>query len=144
MFNLSNSSFSDEDFELSIAYAVERLTSLGHPKAQQAEALTNFLKGRDLFISLPTGYGKSTIFHGAPLACDFLNRHLSGSTTSSAPIKPIIAVVISPILALIRDQVKYLKTIGVPAVHLHGPSESSEWNKNSELLKSGQISIVFF
>lgn len=141
MFNLSNNKLTDEDFELGIAYAAQKL-NLQNPKPQQVEALTNFLKGRDLFVNLPTGYGKSTIFHGAPLACDFLNQRLSANSSSTAS-KPTIAVVIAPIVALIQDQVKYLNNIGIPATHLYGTNDSAVWSKTSELIKSGQISVVF-
>ena len=35
------------------------MTSL---KAKQHEAITSFLSGNDVFVSLPTGYGKSAIY----------------------------------------------------------------------------------
>ena len=41
-------------------------------KSKQLEALDAFLNGRDTFVSLPTGYGKSIIYAVLPLAFDFL------------------------------------------------------------------------
>ena len=41
-------------------------------KDKQIEALTLFLKGKDTFVSLPTGYGKSVIYAALPLAFDYL------------------------------------------------------------------------
>ena len=36
-------------------------------KSKRMEALTAFLSGRDTFVSLPTGYGKSIIYAVLPL-----------------------------------------------------------------------------
>ena len=41
-------------------------------KSKQLEALNAFLSGRDTFVSLPTGYGKSIIYAVLPLAFDFM------------------------------------------------------------------------
>ena len=47
----------DKDIVLSVS---SRL-GYNHPKPGQVEAVTTFVLGRDVFISLPTGYGKSYI-----------------------------------------------------------------------------------
>jgi len=39
-------------------------------KAKQLEALRAFMSGRDSFVVLPTGYGKSVIFAVLPLLFD--------------------------------------------------------------------------
>ena len=39
-------------------------------KPKQCEAIESFVSGRDLFISLPTGYGKSIIYAILPLVFD--------------------------------------------------------------------------
>ena len=41
-------------------------------KPKQVEAVTTFVSGKDTFVSLPTGYGKSIIFAILPLLFDFL------------------------------------------------------------------------
>lgn len=45
-------------------------------KSKQLEALTAFLSGRDTFVSLPTGYGKSIIYAVLPLAFDSMKGKL--------------------------------------------------------------------
>ena len=47
---------------------------LGFPelKDKEVEAMSSFLKGKDTFVSLPTGYGKSIIYAALPLAFDYL------------------------------------------------------------------------
>ena len=73
---------------------------------EQEEALTQFFSKRDVFINLPTSYGKSLIFQAAPVMADILNRRSAGSS---------IVVVISPLKALMEDQVRHLSTLGLSA-----------------------------
>ena len=42
-------------------------------KEKQREALLRFCLGRDVFVSLPTGYGKSMIFGLLPMVFNILN-----------------------------------------------------------------------
>ncbi len=39
-------------------------------RQKQIEAVKSFLKGQDVFVSLPTGYGKSAIYGLLPLVFD--------------------------------------------------------------------------
>lgn len=39
-------------------------------KEKQSEAIVQFMSGRDVFVSLPTGYGKSLIYALLPPAYD--------------------------------------------------------------------------
>ena len=62
-------------------------------KDKQDEALRAFLSGRDTFVSLPTGYGKSVIYAALPLIFDrLLDRRGS------------IVVCVSPLTSLMIDQ----------------------------------------
>ena len=45
-------------------------------KPMQIEALTSFLQGNDVFVSLPTGYGKTIIYAALPYAFDKLRSKL--------------------------------------------------------------------
>ena len=59
------------------------------------------LKSEDAFVNLPTGFGKSLIYQALPLTFDHTTK-LSGH----------IVVVVSPLVSLMEDQVKYLQSIG--------------------------------
>ena len=52
---------------------------LGYPdmKDKQIEAAVAFLNGSDVFVSLPTGYGKSLIYAILPLAFDKLKGKIA-------------------------------------------------------------------
>jgi superfamily II DNA helicase RecQ len=45
-------------------------------KSYQREAVTTFLSGQDVFVALPTGYGKSIIYGILPLVYDKLTGML--------------------------------------------------------------------
>ena len=64
--------------------------------------------GQDVFVNLPTGFGKSVIFQAAPFCWDFLRQIQAGSPSS-------IAIVIS---ALMKDQLNSLSTRGIQAAYL--------------------------
>ena len=67
----------------------------------QEEAIACVLEGRDSLVVLPTGGGKSLCYQ-APAA------HLGR-----------LAVVVSPLIALMKDQVDGLRQAGVPAAVLN-------------------------
>ncbi len=67
----------------------------------QSESIEAALTGRDVFVLFPTGGGKSVCFQISALAKDG------------------ICVVISPLIALMQDQVQQLRDRGVKADYLH-------------------------
>jgi ATP-dependent DNA helicase RecQ len=71
----------------------------------QAEVLTAFLSGRDVAVVLPTGGGKSLCYQIPALLFSSLGR---GPT-----------IVVSPLIALMEDQVQSLQTLGINAGLLH-------------------------
>ena len=76
----------------------------GYPgfRAGQAEAVAAVCAGRDALAVLPTGGGKSLVYQVPAL------------------VRPGVALVVSPLLALMRDQVEALGRRGVRAAYLHG------------------------
>ena len=70
--------------------------------------MDSILQGRDTIAVLPTGYGKSIIFHLLPFICDYLK--ISNHCCSNNAV-----LVISPLNALINDQITILKNRGVVA-----------------------------
>ena len=64
-------------------------------KPGQVQAVAEFVRGRDVFVSLPAGYGKSPIYGILP---EVIKR------AQGRPQKTTIALVISPLSALMLDQ----------------------------------------
>ena len=63
-------------------------------KREQREAIQEFLSGKDVFVSLPTGYGKTYCYSLLPLAFDYLRESQH----------PSIAICVSPLTALMMEQ----------------------------------------
>ena len=62
-------------------------------KTKQTEAIVSFVEGRDVFVCLPTGYGKSLCFALLPLVFN----HLRGQDGS-------IVICVSPLTSLMMEQ----------------------------------------
>ena len=84
----------------------------------QFQALYGFVCGEEVFVNLPTGYRKSLIFQMAPLVHVWMNEHVSVDHWKKNPV----LIVISPLLALMQDQVKKLSTLGFTAAFV-GPEQ---------------------
>lgn len=77
-------------------------------KSGQCDALFNFMQKKDVFVNMPTGSGKSLIFHIAPLAEMWMYSHAPNAKIWTK--EPII-IIISPLIALMKDQVKRLNEV---------------------------------
>src|SRR2546421_9216358 len=74
----------------------------------QEEIIRDALAGKDVFALLPTGGGKSLCFQLPAMAGNGLT------------------LVVSPLIALMKDQVDALQTIGVPATFLNSSLAAGE------------------
>jgi ATP-dependent DNA helicase RecQ len=91
----------------------------------QEEAIAAALAGRDSLVVMPTGGGKSLCYQLPPL--------VSESTD----------VVISPLVALMKDQVDSLEAIGYPAAALYGTLSPEERNRIRERVAAGEVRLLF-
>lgn len=103
--------------KMDVKEAIERAAkSLGYDgvKEEQEKAISHFLKGTDVFVALPTGYGKSLCY--AALLCAFdCMRSVERSS---------IVVVVSPLLALMKDQVAVYSSRGLAAAYVSSEPEN--------------------
>ena len=79
-------------------------------RQEQFDVVLNFMKGNDVFVSLPTGSGKSLCYACLPLVYDRLREDVDTSKS--------IALVISPLNALMQDQVTSFSKRGMTAVQV--------------------------
>src|SRR6266478_9325881 len=91
----------------------------------QEPAMRAVLDGRDSLVVMPTGGGKSLCFQAPAL--------LRGGTT----------VVISPLIALMKDQVDGLRACGVPAVQIDSSQSSDELRSGEKAVLEGSIRLLF-
>ena len=65
-------------------------------------------EGNDVFVLLPTGFGKSIIYEVLPFLYDYKLERMRGQTKS-------LVIVVSPLVSLMADQVSSLCHRGVEA-----------------------------
>ncbi|QHI95543.1 DNA helicase RecQ [Aristophania vespae] len=91
----------------------------------QEEAISTLMQGEDVLVLMPTGGGKSLCYQVAALCRDGMG------------------LVISPLIALMEDQVTGLKQAGVRAAALHSELDYNEridlWNQ----LKRNEIDLLY-
>ena len=108
-------------------------------KVKQVVCLEAIYRGRDVAAVLPTGLGKSMIFHLLPSL--FLDKIKCESRVAPSPA----IIVVSPLNALIKDQIRRLKEGNVKATVLSvkGENEDLELNSSDAELRDAKYEIVF-
>ena len=91
----------------------------------QEEIIRDALAGRDVFALLPTGGGKSLCFQVPPL------------------VRPGLTVVVSPLIALMKDQVDAMQAIGVAATFLNSSLEPHESRSRLRGLHTDQFRLLY-
>lgn len=91
----------------------------------QADAIRAALAGRDSLVVMPTGGGKSLCYQMPPLV---------GDTTD---------VVVSPLVALMKDQVDALEAIGYPAAAIHSGLDAEERRQIRDRLAARELRLLF-
>jgi len=108
-----------------IAEVLSRWWGFDTLRPLQADAIAAALAGRDSLVVMPTGGGKSLCYQVPPLV---------GETTD---------VVVSPLVALMKDQVDALEAIGYPAAALHGGMSQEERAAVRDRLAAGALRLLF-
>ena len=94
----------------------------------QRPAIDALLAGRDAVVVLPTGGGKSLCYQVPAIA---LRRAGRGPT-----------LVVSPLIALMDDQVSALVARGVPAVALHSGNRDRDWRAERDAARDATLVYV--
>ena len=119
--------WTDSEIESAIRLA---FATLGYEEArsEQLEATREFVKDKDVFISLPTGSGKSLCYGCLPLVFDHLRKNGEKA----------IVVVISPLRALL-DHAHGFSSKGVESVYV----ADGEAGNTYEAVTRGGVSLIF-
>ncbi|MCA9244850.1 MAG: DNA helicase RecQ [Phycisphaerales bacterium] len=105
--------------------AIRRVWGFSSLRPLQAEAIRAGIEGRDALVVLPTGGGKSLCYQVPPLITERTD------------------VVISPLIALMKDQVDALRANGYPAVALHSGMSDGERVAAEKEIAAGRTRLVF-
>jgi ATP-dependent DNA helicase RecQ len=91
----------------------------------QEEVIGATLRGEDVLAVMPTGSGKSLCYQLPAMAREGL------------------ALVVSPLIALMRDQVAQLRELGVPAAALNSASDVGERQRVAEALRDRSLRLLY-
>ncbi len=91
----------------------------------QREVIENVLERRDSLAIMPTGGGKSLCYQIPAL------------------LQPGLTLVISPLIALMKDQVEQLRAYGVAAVYLNSSLSAEAYAENMEAVRRGEVKLLY-
>jgi len=104
---------------------MERVFGFHQFRPGQEEVLESVLDASDTLVIMPTGGGKSLCYQ------------------IPAFIRPGITLVISPLIALMKDQVDGLRVLDLPVTAIHSLMGLREQEESLELIKTGKIKLVY-
>ena len=91
----------------------------------QEQVIDDVIAGKDLMVVMPTGGGKSMCFQLPSLLLDG------------------ITLVVSPLIALMKDQVDALRANGIPASYFNSSQDAIQQQEMLEELRSGSLKLVY-
>ncbi|HEY8939135.1 MAG TPA: DNA helicase RecQ, partial [Cellvibrio sp.] len=94
-------------------------------RGPQAAVIEALISGDDVLVLMPTGGGKSLCYQIPALVRDG------------------VGIVISPLIALMQDQVSALRELGVRAGFLNSTLSSQEWWQTESALQRGELDLLY-
>ncbi|GAB4576613.1 MAG: DNA helicase RecQ [Rhodothalassiaceae bacterium] len=114
------------DDALSAARLVaRRIFGFSNIRPSQEPVLADILAGRDVLAILPTGAGKSLCYQLPAL------------------IREDLTLVVSPLIALMRDQVRALEAVGIAAASLNSLNDEQETREALARLEKGTLRLLY-
>ena len=103
----------------------------GYPqfRGPQEAIVEHVIGGGDALVLMPTGGGKSLCYQVPAIV-----RHAAGRG---------VAIVVSPLIALMHDQVGALHELGVPAAFLNSTLDWTQAEDIERRLLAGQITLLY-
>ena len=94
-------------------------------RAEQAEIIEHVISGGHAFVLMPTGGGKSLCYQ-IPALC-----------------RPGVGIVISPLIALMQDQVDALMQLGVRAAAINSSFSAADNERVKKGIQAGELDLVY-
>ncbi|MFZ1124057.1 MAG: RecQ family ATP-dependent DNA helicase, partial [Candidatus Baltobacteraceae bacterium] len=112
-------------FDLEPLAALKKFFGFESFRPLQEAIVGDVLAGRDVFALLPTGGGKSLCYQ------------------LPAVMRPGLTVVVSPLIALMKDQVDGLLAAGIPATFLNSSLEPGEVRRRQRGLERSEFHLLY-
>ena len=102
-------------------------TNFGHDsfRAGQRHIIESVIAGQDAFVLMPTGGGKSLTYQLPAL------------------LLPGLTIVISPLIALMHDQVDRLRANGIAATFINSSLTLTEMRERERMVLNGQVQLLY-
>ena len=99
----------------------------GYPsfRGEQAEIIEHVISGRHAFVLMPTGGGKSLCYQIPAL------------------IRPGVGIIISPLIALMQDQVDALKQLGIKAAAINSSMAAADIARVKKGIRANELDLVY-
>ncbi|MEZ6151905.1 MAG: DNA helicase RecQ [Pirellulaceae bacterium] len=116
---------SPADSERELRCVMQRVWGYSEFLPLQLEAMQSVLSGQDALVVMPTGGGKSLCFQ-APALC-----------------RTGMALVVSPLIALMKDQVDGLRECGMSAAAIHSGLSADERRSIAARINDGSLKFLY-
>ncbi len=94
-------------------------------RGAQKEVIETVLQGQDSLVLMPTGGGKSLCYQIPGL------------------VRPGMAIIVSPLIALMQDQVSALQQLGLRAAYLNSTLSREEHNRVMRGIYDGELDLLY-
>ncbi|MBT5229843.1 MAG: DEAD/DEAH box helicase, partial [Methylococcales bacterium] len=94
-------------------------------RGEQGDVINHVVSGGDALVLMPTGGGKSLCFQIPAIA------------------RPGLAIVVSPLIALMQDQVDALTQLGVKAAFVNSSMSFDEVQRVEQAMRNGELDLVY-
>ena len=94
-------------------------------RGQQAKIIDHICAGKDALVLMPTGGGKSLCYQIPALLLEGL------------------AIVVSPLIALMHDQVSAMQQLGIRAAYLNSSLSFAESQAVSQQIRAGELDLLY-
>lgn len=108
-----------------LKHCLKTVFGFDHFRGLQEQVITHLLSGKNTFVIMPTGAGKSLCYQLPAL------------------VREGTAVVISPLIALMKNQVDQLNAVGIIAHFLNSSLSKTELNRVKRDLLDGQVKLLY-
>ncbi len=110
---------------IDLAHSLHRFFGFTAFRPGQEAVVRDALLGRDILALMPTGGGKSLCFQLPAL------------------LQPGVSLVVSPLIALMQDQVRLLEDNGIPATFINSSLRNDELQRRITAMLSGTYKLVY-